>query len=102
MLTASTHTITIADGFHTTTSLNFCNCITNRLNLVNGSGQNVYCCSIQYNSHQCGNQMFITLVPTSASRSPSLEILTIVLVCFWGLQRDYIQICKYKLRTKRE
>ena len=87
-------TITIPDGFYTTTSLNFFlqqYCITNGLYLVNGSGQNVYYFSIQYNSYQYGNQVITTLVPTtlpsgfttpsnwigfpSFSRAPSLEIL---------------------------
>jgi hypothetical protein len=92
--TYNTSTITIPDGFYTTTSLNFFLqqfCITNGLYLVNGSGQNVYYFSIQYNSYQYGNQVITTLVPTSlpsgftapsnwigyplVSRTPTLEIL---------------------------
>ena len=92
--TYTTYTITIPDGFYTTTSLNFFLqqfCITNGLYLVNGSGQNVYYLSIQYNSYQYGNQIITTLVPTSlpvgftapsnwvgfptVSRTPSIEIL---------------------------
>ena len=92
--TYTTYTITIPDGFYTTTSLNFFLqqfCITNGLYLVNGSGQNVYYFSIQYNSYQYGNQVITTLVPTSlpsgftapsnwigyplVSRTPTLEIL---------------------------
>jgi len=92
--TNNTYTITIPDGFYTTTSLNFYLqqfCITNGLYLVNGSGQNVYYFSIQYNSYQYGNQIITTLVPTSlptgytapsnwvgyptVSRTPTLEIL---------------------------
>ena len=88
------YTITIPDGFYTTTSLNFFLqqfCITNGLYLINGSGQNVYFFSIQYNSYQYGNQIITTLVPTalpsgftapanwtgfpSVSRTPSIEIL---------------------------
>ena len=92
--TYNTYTITIPDGFYTTTSLNFFLqqfCITNGLYLINGSGQNVYFFSIQYNSYQYGNQIITTLVPTalpsgftapanwtgfpSVSRTPSIEIL---------------------------
>ena len=88
------YTITIPDGFYTTTSLNFFLqqfCITNGLYLINGSGQNVYYFSIQYNSYQYGNQIITTLVPTSlpsgftapsnwvgypsVSRTPTIEIL---------------------------
>jgi hypothetical protein len=39
--------------------------MTNGLYLVNGSGQNVYFFSIQYNSYQYGNQIKTTLVPSS-------------------------------------
>jgi len=66
--TNTTFTITIPDGFYTTTSLNYFlqqYCITNGLYLVNGSGQNVYFFSIQYNSYQYGNQILSLLVPTS-------------------------------------
>jgi hypothetical protein len=92
--TNNTYTITIPDGFYTTTSLNYFLqqfCITNGLYLINGSGQNVYYFSIQYNSYQYGNQIITTLVPTSlpsgytapsnwigfptVSRTPSIEIL---------------------------
>jgi len=66
-------------------------CITNGLYLINGSGQNVYYLSIQYNSFQYGNQILATPVPTAlpvgftapanwvgyptASRTPYIEIL---------------------------
>ena len=63
--TNNTYTITIPDGFYTTTSLNFYLqqfCITNGLYLVNGSGQNVYYFSIQYNSYQYGNLHLFLLV----------------------------------------
>jgi hypothetical protein len=66
--TNNTYTITLPDGFYTTTSLNFFlqqYCITNGLYLVNDSGQNVYSFSIQYNSYQYGNQITTTLVPSS-------------------------------------
>lgn len=90
----TTFTITIPDGFYTTTSLNYYLqqvCITNGLYLINGSSQNVYYLSIQYNSFQYGNQILATPVPTSlpagftapsnwvgyptASRTPYIEIL---------------------------
>ena len=92
--TFTSYTITIPDGFCTTTSLNFFLqqfCITNGLYLVNSTGQNVYYFSIQYNSYQYGNQIITTLVPTSiptgytapsnwigyptVSRTPTIEIL---------------------------
>ncbi len=66
--TMTAYTITIPDGFYTTTSLNFFLhqfCITNGLYLVNGTGQNVFYISIRYNSYQYGNQITATLVPTS-------------------------------------
>ena len=66
--TYTTTTITIPDGFYTTTSLNYYLqqwMISNGYYLVNGSGQNVYYYTIQYNSYQYGNQILAYLVPTS-------------------------------------
>ena len=60
--------ITIPDGFYTTTSLNAYlqqYCITNGYYLVNASGQNVYYLSFSYNTYQYGNQIIATLVPTA-------------------------------------
>jgi len=92
--TYTTYTITIPDGFYTTTSLNYYlqqYCITNALYLVNATGQNVYYLSIQYNSFQYGNQIIATPVPTTlpagytnpagmafptVSRTPYLEVLS--------------------------
>ena len=64
----TTSTITIPDGFYTTTSLNYYLqqwMISNGYYLINGSGQNIYYYSIQYNSYQYGNQLLSYLVPTS-------------------------------------
>ena len=66
--TYTTSTITIPDGFYTTTSLNYYLqqwMISNGYYLINGSGQNVYYYSIQYNSYQYGNQVLAYTVPTS-------------------------------------
>ena len=63
-----TSTITIPDGFYTTTSLNYYlqqYMISNGYYLVNSAGQNVYYYTIQYNSYQYGNQLLGYLVPTS-------------------------------------
>jgi hypothetical protein len=63
-----TSTITIPDGFYTTTSLNYYlqqYMIANGYYLVNNAGQNVYYYTIQYNSYQYGNQLLGYLVPTS-------------------------------------
>ena len=62
----ATSTITIPDGFYTTTSLNYYLqqwMISNGYYLVNGSGQNVYYFTIQYNSYQYGNQLLGYTVP---------------------------------------
>ena len=61
-------TITIPDGFYTTTSLNYYLqqwMISNGFYLVNNSGQNVYYYTIQYNTYQYGNQLLAFTVPTS-------------------------------------
>ena len=66
--TYDTATITIPDGFYTTTSLNYYLqqwMISNGYYLVNGAGQNVYYYTIQYNSYQYGNQLLGYTVPTS-------------------------------------
>lgn len=66
--TFATSTITIPDGFYTTTSLNYYlqqYMIANGYYLVNSAGQNVYYYTIQYNSYQYGNQLLGYLVPTS-------------------------------------
>ena len=66
--TYTTSTITIPDGFYTTTSLNYYFqqwMISNGYYLVNGAGQNVYYFTIQYNSYQYGNQILAYKVPTS-------------------------------------
>ena len=66
--TYTTSTITIPDGFYTTTSLNAYLqqwCISNGYYLVNASGQNVYYYSLQYNAYQYGNQLIGAVVPTS-------------------------------------
>ena len=66
--TFETSTITIPDGFYTTTSLNYYlqqYMISNGYYLVNSAGQNVYYYTIQYNSYQYGNQLLGYLVPTS-------------------------------------
>jgi hypothetical protein len=66
--TFETSTITIPDGFYTTTSLNYYlqqYMIANGYYLVNSAGQNVYYYTIQYNSYQYGNQLLGYLVPTS-------------------------------------
>ena len=66
--TFATSTITIPDGFYTTTSLNYYLqqwMISNGYYLINGSGQNVYYFTIQYNSYQYGNQILAYTVPTS-------------------------------------
>ena len=63
-----TSTITIPDGFYTTTSLNYYlqqYMISNGYYLVNSAGQNVYYYTIQYNSYQYGNQLLGYLVPTT-------------------------------------
>ena len=73
--TFATSTITIPDGFYTTTSLNYYLqqwMISNGYYLVNGSGQNVYYFTIQYNSYQYGNQILSYLVPTSLPTGYSL------------------------------
>ena len=73
--TYATSTITIPDGFYTTTSLNYYIqqfMISNGYYLVNGSGQNVYYYTIQYNSYQYGNQVLAYLVPTSLPTGYSL------------------------------
>ncbi len=80
---------------------------------MNGTGQNVYYFSIQYNSYQHGNQIITTFVPTSLpsgftspsnwvefpsiSRTPSLEILNNNFGSFLGLQLDYIQFLEVVL-----
>lgn len=64
----ATSTITIPDGFYTTTSLNYYLqqwMISNGYYLINGSSQNVYYFTIQYNSYQYGNQLLAYTVPTS-------------------------------------
>ena len=64
----TTSTITIPDGFYTTTSLNYYLqqwMISNGYYLINGSSQNVYYFTIQYNSYQYGNQLLAYTVPTS-------------------------------------
>jgi hypothetical protein len=66
--TFSTYTITIPDGFYTTTSLNYYLqqwMISKGFYLVNGAGQNVYYFTLQYNSYQYGNQLLAYTVPTS-------------------------------------
>ena len=73
--TYATSTITIPDGFYTTTSLNYYLqqwMISNGYYLVNGSGQNVYYYTIQYNSYQYGNQVLAYNVPTSLPAGYSL------------------------------
>ena len=62
------YTITLPDGFYSTTDLNnyFQNfCISNGLYLVNAAGQNVYYASIQYNPTYYANQIIVFPVPTS-------------------------------------
>ena len=115
--TYSGDTIIIPDGFYTTTSLNYFLqqfCITNGLYLVNGSGQNVYYISIQYNSYQYGNQIMTTLVPTSlpsgftspsnwvgfpsVSRTPSLEILNNNFGVYLGFTTGLYPTLKYNFK----
>lgn len=92
--TYNSYTVTIPDGFYTTTSLNayiqqFC--ITNGLYLIDGTGNYIYYISLQYNPTYYANQLIAKLVPTSlpsgytapsnwpgyptVSRTPYLEIL---------------------------
>jgi hypothetical protein len=73
--TYATSTITIPDGFYTTTSLNYYLqqwMISNGYYLINGSGQNVYYYTMQYNSYQYGNQLLAYTVPTSLPSGYSL------------------------------
>ena len=73
--TYATSTITIPDGFYTTTSLNYYLqqwMISNGYYLVNGSGQNVYYYTMQYNSYQYGNQLLAYTVPTALPSGYSL------------------------------
>jgi len=93
--TYTAYTVTLPDGFYTTTSLNayiqqFC--ITNGLYLRDSGGNNVYYVSVQYNTTYYANQMLTYLVPTSlplnftqpsnfvgfptVSRTPYIEILS--------------------------
>jgi len=88
-------TITIPDGFYSTTSLNYYLqqwMITNGYYLVNSTGQNVYYYTLQYNTYQYGNQLLAFAVPLSlpvgytqpsnwagyptVSRTPYLEVLS--------------------------
>lgn len=104
----TTSTIIIPDGFYTTTSLNYYLqqwMISNGYYLVNGSGQNVYYYSIQYNSYQYGNQLLAYLVPTTlpagytaptnwagyptVSRVPYITILNNNFGTFLGLTAGY-------------
>ena len=71
----ATSTITIPDGFYTTTSLNYYLqqwMISNGYYLINGSGQNVYYFTMQYNSYQYGNQLLGYTVPTSLPSGHSI------------------------------
>ena len=73
--TYATSTITIPDGFYTTTRLNYYLqqwMISNGYFLVNGSGQNVYYYTIQCNSYQYENQVLAYNVPTSLPAGYSL------------------------------
>jgi len=99
--TYATSTITIPDGFYTTTSLNYYLqqwMISNGYYLVNGSGQNVYYYSIQYNSYQYGNQILAYAVPTSLPAGYSLPSGYTSLTIFGGngfpsvSRTPYIQI----------
>jgi hypothetical protein len=93
--TYTAFTVTIPDGFYTTTSLNayiqqFC--ITNGLYLIDGGGNYVYYVSVQYNATYYANQLIAKLVPVSlptgytapsnwigyptVSRTPYIEILS--------------------------
>ena len=66
--TYAAYTITVPDGFYTTTSLNFYFqqwVISNGFYLINSSLQNVYHYSFQYNTYQYGNELLAYTVPTS-------------------------------------
>ena len=86
--TYTPYTMTIPDGFYTTTSLNYLLqqfCIAYGLYLINSTGQNVYYLSFQYNSFQYGNQILATQVPyslpsgysvpTGDTSSPKIQVL---------------------------
>ena len=71
-------TITIPDGFYTTTDINnfFQNyCIQNGLYLVNSAGQNVYYASISYNPTYYANQIIVFPVPTSLPAGYTLNTI---------------------------
>jgi len=93
--TYTAYTVTLPDGFYTTTSLNayiqqFC--ITNGLYLKDSGGNNVYYLSFQYNTTYYANQILAYTVPTTlpsgytapsnfvgyptTSRTPYIEILS--------------------------
>ena len=64
----SLYTITLPDGFYTTTSLNYYLqqwFISNGFYLRTSAGQNVFYMTVQYNTFQYGNQILATPVPTS-------------------------------------
>ena len=66
--TYTSFTISIPDGFYTTTSLNSYLqqvCITNGLYLIDGSGNCIYYIVLAYNTTYYANQIFAFTVPTS-------------------------------------
>lgn len=85
--TYATSTITIPDGFYTTTSLNYYLqqwMISNGYYLINAAGQNVYYFTIQYNTYQYGNQILAYTVPTALPAGYSLPSGYTSLTIFGG------------------
>ena len=85
--TYSSTTITIPDGFYTTTSLNYYLqqwMISNGYYLVNSTSQNVYYFTLQYNTYQYGNQLLAFNVPTSLPAGYSLPSGYTSLTIFGG------------------
>ena len=63
-----TYTVTIPDGFYSTTALNAYiqqYCIENKLYLKNAAGDNVYYISVAYNPTYYANQFILKAVPTA-------------------------------------
>jgi hypothetical protein len=85
--TYSNTTITIPDGFYTTTSLNYYLqqwMISNGYYLINSTSQNVYYFTLQYNTYQYGNQLLAFNVPTSLPAGYSLPSGYTTLTIFGG------------------
>ncbi len=83
----TTTTFSVPDGFYTTTSLNYYlqqGMISSCYYLVNGSGQNVFHHTIQYNSYQYANQTLAYLFPTSLPAGFSYHLVIMYQLFFCG------------------